>query len=376
MHRIVAAAAGLLALVTATFAARPQQAGTTLSSVALALGTSTPQTLQSFDGGVAWFNSEPLSPDRLRGKVVLVDFWEYTCVNCLRTLPYERAWYSRYAHDGFVIVGVHTPEFHFSGEPSNVAAAVKRLGVTWPVVLDSHQAIWNRYANDVWPRELLYDRSGRLIADHPGEGDYPEMEQRIQAALRAGHAGVRFPAVMGYLPQDSYAKPGAVCYPHTPEMYVSAMRDDSALGNAQGYAGDRTMQFADLTPHLDGRAYLQGAWFVADEAMVNAAERAADAGHVALRYHAIQVVAVLKPQHGAVPVVVLQDGAPLHKEDAGSDVHYDREGNSLITVDAAREYDVVMNKHFGQHELELRPQRPGLAVYTFDFEACEVGADR
>ena len=373
---MTAAAAGLLALIALPLAAQPQEAGTT-ARLAQKAGTA---RLLSFDGGIAWFNSKPLTPDQLRGKVVLVDFWEYTCVNCLRTLPYEKAWYARYARDGFVIVGVHTPEFHFSGEPANVGAALERLDITWPVVLDSKQAIWDRYGNDVWPRELLYDRSGRLIADHAGEGDYPEMEQRIQAALRTGHSGERFPAVMGYLPQDSYAKPGAVCYPHTQEMYLSAVRDDSALGNARGYAAGRTMQFEDSAMHLDGRAYLQGAWFDAAEAMVSAGRVNSTSPsapeHVALRYHAIQVVAVLKPQSSAVLVIVLQDGAPLRREDAGSDVHYDREGNSLVTVDAAREYDIVMNKHFGQHELELRPQHPGLAVYTFDFEACEVGADR
>jgi len=339
-----------------------------LASLAVAASS----TLQSFDGGIEWINSKPLSPGELRGRVVLVDFWEYTCVNCLRTLPYEKAWYARYAGDGFVIVGVHTPEFQFSGEPANVAAAVKRLGITWPVVVDSKHAIWNRYANDVWPRELLFDRSGRLVVDHAGEGDYPETELRIQHALSAGHPGEVFPKVMGYLPQDSYAKPGAVCYPHTQEMYVSAIRDDSALGNTSGYAAGRMMQFTDVTPHRDGRAYLQGAWSDAGEAMVNTS----GSDRIALRYHAIQVVVVLRPQEGAVPVIVLQDGKPLHKHDAGADVMYDSTGRSFITVDAAREYDVVMNKHFGQHELELHPQRPGLAVYTFDFEACEIGADR
>ena len=363
MHRIFAAlaAATILGAFVLPNAARPQEAATT------------PTTLLTFDGGIGWLNTEPLGADQLRGKVVLVDFWEYTCVNCLRTLPYEKAWYARYARDGFVLVGVHTPEFGFSGEPRNVAAAAKRLGITWPIVLDSKHAIWNRYANDVWPRELLYDRSGRLIADHPGEGDYPQMEQRIQKALLNGHPSLRLPAVMDYLPQDSYAKPGAVCYPHTQEMYVNAMRDDSALGNAQGFAAGRTMQFEDAGPHADGRAYLQGRWFAAAEAMVSAAR---NRSHVAIRYHALQVVAVLKPTAGAVLVTVLQDGAPLPKQDAGADVRYDSAGNAFITVDAAREYDIVMNKHFGQHELELLPQRPGLALYTFDFEACEVGADR
>jgi thiol-disulfide isomerase/thioredoxin len=333
--------------------------------------------LQPFDGGAGWINSPALTPASLRGKVVLVDFWEYTCVNCLKTLPYERTWYDRYAKDGFTIVGVHTPEFKFSSEPANVAAAVKRLGINWPVVLDNGQAIWNRYGNDVWPRELLFDQHGKLIADHSGEGDYPDMEHRIQAALHAGDPSLHFPAVMDYLPGDSYSKPGAVCYRHTPEMYLGNWRGDGVLGNLQGYGGNGAMRaYVDSTSHDEGRAYLQGQWFESGEAMVNQAG-AAEQAHLAIRYRALQVVAVLKP-HGvpAVSVLVLQDGVPLTKQDAGKDIRFDRDGHSVLLVDAPREYDVVMNKHFAQHDLELLPQRPGLGAYTFDFEACEVGADR
>jgi thiol-disulfide isomerase/thioredoxin len=333
--------------------------------------------LQPFDGDAGWINSKPLTPQALAGKVVLVDFWEYTCVNCLKTLPYERAWYDRYAKYGFTIVGVHTPEFKFSGESANVAAAVKRLGVDWPVVLDSRQAIWDRYGNDVWPRELLFDQHGKLIADHSGEGDYPDMEHRIQQALRASNPSTRFPAVMDYLPGDSYAKPGAVCYRHTPEMYLGDWRGDGVLGNPQGYGGDgRTLAYVDSTPHEEGRAYLQGPWFESGEALVNGSGASAQP-HLAIRYRALQVVAVLKPRDvTSVNVLVLQDGAPLSAQDAGADIRFDRDGRSYLLVDAPREYDVVLNKHFGQHELELLPQRPGLGAYTFDFEACEVGADR
>lgn len=333
--------------------------------------------LRPFDGATGWINSKPLTPASLAGRVVLVDFWEYTCVNCLKTLPYERTWYNRYAKYGFTIVGVHTPEFKFSGESSNVTAAVKRLGIDWPVALDSRQAIWDRYSNDVWPRELLFDQRGKLIADHSGEGDYPDMERRIQQALHAGNTSARFPAVMDYLPGDSYSKPGAVCYRHTPEMYLGNWRGDGVLANPQGYAGDgHTVAYADSTPHQEGRAYLQGAWFESGEAMV-AGPGTIPQPRVAIRYRALQVVSVLKP-HGvpAVSVLVLQDGAPLTKQDAGADIRFDRSGNSYLLVDAAREYDVVLNKHFAQHDLELLPQRPGLGAYTFDFEACEVGADR
>jgi len=333
--------------------------------------------LLPFDGNTGWIDSKPLTPASLHGKVVLVDFWEYTCVNCLKTLPYERTWYDRYAKYGFTIVSVHTPEFKFSGEPANVAAAVKRLGVDWPVVLDSRQTIWDRYANDVWPRELLFDQNGKLIADHSGEGDYPDMERRIQQALRAHDPSVRFPAVMDYLPGDAYSKPGAVCYRHTPEMYLGNWRGDGALGNVTGYGGDgRTIAYLDATPHDEGRAYLQGSWFESGEALVNGSGSAGQA-HLAVSYRALQVVAVLRPHDvPAVDVLVLQDGAPLTAQDAGADIRFDPKGRSYLRVDAPREYDVVMNKHFAQHDLELLPQHPGLGAYTFDFEACEVGADR
>jgi len=334
--------------------------------------------LLPFDGGTGWINSKPLTPGALAGKVVLVDFWEYTCINCLKTLPYERTWYDRYAKYGFTIVGVHTPEFKFSGESANVAEAVKRLGINWQVVLDSRQTIWDRYGNDVWPRELLFDANGRLVEDHSGEGDYPDTERRIQQALHARNAAVHFPAPMDYLPGDSYSKPGAVCYRHTPEMYLGNWRGDGVLGNPQGYGGsERAVEYADSTPHGEGRAYLQGSWFESGEAMVNGVAREPLPPHLAIRYRALQVVAVLQP-HGTQPisVIVLQDGAPLAKQDAGADVRFDSDGRSYLVVDAPREYDVVMNKHFAQHDLELLPQRPGLGVYTFDFEACEVGADR
>jgi thiol-disulfide isomerase/thioredoxin len=332
--------------------------------------------LRSFDGGTGWLNSPPLTPSALAGKVVLVDFWEYTCVNCLKTLPYERAWYARYAKYGFTIVGVHTPEFAFSGEPANVAAAVKRLGIAWPVVIDSHHAIWDRFGNDAWPHELLFDQHGKLIADHEGEGDYPAMEQRIQQALHATNPNARFPQPMDYLPQDRYSKPGAVCYRHTPEMYVANWRGDGVLGNEQGYAVGHAVDYVDPGGHQEGRAYLQGPWLQTGEAMVGAPGSAA-AQHVALLYRAIEVVAVLAPaDHAPVPTFVTQDGPPLARTDAGRDVRFDAQGRSFVVVDAPREYELVMNKHFGQHDLELLPEHPGLGVYTFDFEACEVGADR
>jgi thiol-disulfide isomerase/thioredoxin len=334
--------------------------------------------IQSFDDNAGWINSPALTPESLRGKVVLVDFWEYTCVNCLRTLPYEIAWYERYRDLGFTVVGVHTPEFQFSSEKANVESATTRLGIKWPVVLDDSYAIWKRWNNDVWPHEYLVDQKGDIVYDYEGEGDYPEMEGKIQALLRAAHPEATFPPVMDYLPQDSYEKPGAVCYPHTGELYAGDFRGGTALGNREGYKSGRVVSYVDpVRGHLDGRIYLQGPWLDSGQAMVySTADPAAD-DHVAFRYHALDVVAVLKPEGGKpVTAFVKQDGEPLAKEDAGTDIRYDDSGRSYVDVDSPREYDLVRGRHFGTHDLELLPAQYGLGVYTFDFEACEVGADK
>lgn len=333
--------------------------------------------LPSFDGATGWLNSAPLSPADLKGKVVLVDFWEYTCINCLRTLPYEKAWWQRYSRLGFVIVGVHTPEFAFSGQNANVAAASSRLGVTWPVALDSDLVIWQRYGNDVWPHEYLFDGSGTLVYDYEGEGDYPEMETHIQTLLRAAHPDARFPPPMDILPQDSYVKPGAVCYPQTGEVYVGNQRGDGALANPAGYDPGHVQNYSDPGRHADGSVYLQGPWLSAPQAMVYAKSAGDGSDYIDVMYHALDVVAVLRPEAGTrVKAFVEQDGKPLAHEDAGADVRYDELGRSYVTVDASREYDLVKNRRFGHHDLRIRPLEYGLGVYTFAFESCEVGADR
>ncbi|MDQ2818442.1 MAG: redoxin family protein [Candidatus Eremiobacteraeota bacterium] len=369
LFRAFAAVAAALILAVAPPGARQP---------ASAAGLSAGDPMLSLDGAIGWLNSRPLTPVALRGKIVLVDFWEYTCVNCLKTLPYERAWYERYARYGFTIVGIHTPEFRFSGDRANVAAAVRRLGITWPVGLDSDYAIWRRWNNDSWPHEFLFDESGRLVADHVGEGDYPDMEARIAGLVHAHHPHAALPKPMAYLPADDYSKPGAVCYPSTAETYVADWRGDGALGNKRGYDLGQVTNYEDAgSDHQDGRVYLRGSWRDAGQAMVHAVDDPAGRDYIDLRYHAIEVVSVLKPEDGKpVLAYVDQDGMPLSRSDAGRDVRYDPAGRAYVLVDAPREYDLVKNRHFGHHDLRLRPAGAGLGVYTFAFESCQLGADR
>jgi thiol-disulfide isomerase/thioredoxin len=336
------------------------------ATAALFIGAAEPQRLASFDGNTGWLNTAPLTPEQLQGRVVLVDFWEYTCINCLRTLPYLREWYRRYRNDGFVIVGVHTPEFRFSGERANVAAAAQRLEVGWPIVLDGNAAIWKRYANYEWPHEYLYDQSGRLVESFAGEGGYQDTEARIQAVLKSADPHVQLPPVMALLPQDNYDKPGAVCYPKTPELLVGHRPIANAATASVSQESDYAYTGSDPQ---DGAIYLQGYWHLTPGAAVSGEND----GFLLLRYHAIQVVAVLRPVNGgSIRVEVTQDGKPVPKSDAGDDIRYDERGNSYLEVIAPRAYEVIVNAAYGQHTLKFMPKDEGLGIYDIAFESCEV----
>lgn len=338
----------------------------TVAAFALLLAVAPGATMLPFDGNAGWLNGPALTPADLHGKVTLVDFWEYTCINCLRTLPYLREWYKRYKQYGFTIVGVHSPEFGFSGQRENVVQALPRLGVTWPIVLDDGFAIWKRYGVNAWPTEFLFDQNGRLVDRTSGEGNYQQTESKIQALLLAQQPGLKLPHIMALLPQDSYDKPGAVCYPKTDEVVIARQ----GIANAPRFA-DPTRDFAytDAGSHNDGAVYLNGYWHRTDSGAVSGGA----GGYAALHYHAIEVVAVLRPEQGKpVRAVLTQDGAPIPKTDAGTDVRYDDKGNSYVTVDVPRAYVLVENAKFGQHELRIIPDGYGLGIYDVAFESCEV----
>ncbi len=322
--------------------------------------------LPSFAGATAWLNGPAVHAGDLKGKVVLVDVWEYTCINCLRTLPYLRAWNKRYASDGLEIVGVQTPEFGISAVPANVAAAVKRLDVTWPVAVDGHHTLWQRFGARAWPTEMLFDPNGHLVYEDVGEGNYQATELHIQALLHRLHPALSMPPPMPLLPQDSYDKPGAVCYPRTNEILIG---DERIPGSSDFQNQFIEHNYHDPGNHVDGVVYLSGMWQRSRDAVI------ADGGidTFSLRYHAIQVMVVMAPHGGGgARVDVMQDGSPVPKADAGPDVRYDAKGNSYVQVDTARAYDIIDNRAFGHHELRLLPESGEVGIYDVAFESCEV----
>ena len=157
--------------------------------------------------GRVWLNSTPLSFRQLRGRVVLVDFWDYTCVNCIRTLPYVQAWHEHYRDKGLTVIGVHTPEFTFAQYESNVERGIREFGLTYPIVIDSNREIWKAFANRYWPTKYLLDKDGYLRYGHFGEGGYGECEQVIQELLREIEPAIELPSPMEPVREEDHAGP-------------------------------------------------------------------------------------------------------------------------------------------------------------------------
>lgn len=155
----------------------------TASLTAVAAAAPTPTTAPEFTGIQQWLNSEPLTMRQLRGKVVLVDFWTYTCINCIRTLPYVKSWHEKYKDQGLVVVGVHTPEYPFERSTDNVKTAIKRFDITYPVAQDNKYATWSAYNNQYWPAVYLIDKQGKVVYQHFGEGAYAATEAKIRTLL-------------------------------------------------------------------------------------------------------------------------------------------------------------------------------------------------
>lgn len=318
--------------------------------------------IPEIQGVAQWLNSEPLTIAGLRGKVVLVDFWTYSCVNCVRTLPYLKEWQNKYASRGLVIIGVHSPEFDFEKEVDNVRRAAQQYGVTWPVALDNDHATWRAYGNRFWPHKYLADSQGRLRYDHIGEGGYLEMELQIRKLLtEAGHAVTDIPVGS---PESAAAMRSI-----TREIYAGrSWRFGGYLGNRPTETDGDADLYRDLGDHEDGAFYLHGRWAEVQESIRLAGPAQDGPGYVALRFHARSANAVVQPRGNTpVTVEVLLDGAPLPHETAGTDTVYDAAGRSLVTVDAPRMYNLARGLEGRSYELKLVPASTDFLLYTFTF---------
>jgi len=317
--------------------------------------------------GRLWLNSPPLTFRQLRGRVVLVDFWDYTCVNCIRTLPYVQAWHERYVGKGLTVIGVHTPEFTFAQYESNVERGAREFGLTYPIVVDNDREIWKAFANRYWPTKYLLDKDGYLRYAHFGEGAYRETEEAIRELLLEINTSLAFPPLME--PLRSEDREGAVCFRPSPELYLGHAR--GRIGNDDGFKEDSIADYTIPEQLNEGFAYLSGSWASTAEYM----EAAGDGPHtIKLQYEASAVnLVIAAPRGGVCEVVILQEGKPLNRSQKTPDTRFRQVSGggeeSYIAVQQPRMYAVVDNHDFGKHVLELECPA-GTAAFAFTFTSC------
>ncbi len=323
-----------------------------------------------------WINSTPLDLDQLAddNKVVLLDFWTYTCVNCVRTFPYLNAWHDAYADTGLVIIGIHSPEFEFEKSLANVQVAADRYDIEYPVALDSDKKTWDKYGNHFWPSKYLISASGEVVLRHFGEGGYDEFDLAIRAALeKAGNdvTGIERVDVIGPDRSDSAHTITRELYGGYSNSYLS---DGLYAGQDAYYAApDTVVDYADDGTRRHGQFYLHGQWTNKESSLVSGQPSSGMQSHVAFDFFATSVNAVLSAPGETQQVVVEIDGAPVAVDQAGPDITWDSSGNSVLTVSDAMLYQIIELPEFGKHELRLKTNSEGLAFYTVTFGVNEFG---
>ncbi|MDO3433612.1 cytochrome c biogenesis protein DipZ [Rhizobium sp. CBN3] len=312
----------------------------------------------SFDGAVEWLNSKPLTKEQLRGKVVLVDFWTYSCINCIRTIPYVRAWAEKYANQGLVVIGVHAPEFAFEKKIDNVKKAVGDFRIGYPVAIDNDYKIWRAFENSYWPAAYLIDAKGQIRYHHFGEGNYGTTEKAIQDLLR--EAGSQMAETAPVAPNAKGVEAGPdLANIRSGETYIGYAQAENFV-SPEGLQADTPQNYSIAEPGINAWG-LSGTWTIGkDEATLDEA-----GGGIAYRFSARDLHLVLGPGAGAKPVrfqVRLDGKAP--GADHGSDI--DADGNGTVT--ATRLYQLVRQSGtVAARTFEIRFLDPGVQAYAFTF---------
>jgi thiol-disulfide isomerase/thioredoxin len=332
------------------------------------------------DGYINTYNNSPLTLSSLKGKVVLVDFWTYSCINCIRTIPYINDWNQKYADKGLVIVGVHSPEFEFEKNYDNVKAAVQRLGITYPVILDSDHGTWNAYGNQYWPRHYLIDNQGYIRDNHIGEGGYDQTEKAIQSLLaeRAAQMGMKeisFDTKPTTMIKQNSLQSVDLRQATTPEIYIGYDKARAPIGNPEGFKPSQTISYS-ISPNTSFKpsiVYLQGNWKNNPDNM----ELQSDTGRIALIYYAKSANMVAGGKGGGIVSndndkqgevgVHGQAAATLTSNMSNKSLGEDLSSDGSFRIDGQRLYNLAMHNDYNAHSIIIDVKGKGFQLYTFTF---------
>ena len=323
--------------------------------------------------------------------MVLIDFWTYTCINCIRTLPYLKDWHDKYADLGLTIIGVHTPEFEFEKKRENVIDAVAEYGLRYPVVQDNDFGTWRAYSNRYWPAKYLIDKDGYVRYTHFGEGAYQETEEKIRELLMETATGVEEVSLdvrpSPEIDQAVYAASGAATS-LTRELYAGYERNYGSLqfGPAPPYVlpdvhpeyytqPDAIFEYMDPGEYNNHFLYLQGMWRNGRESLRHARETTNFEDYMVLRFYGNSANVVVSPE-GDEPydVRITLNDQPVPQELKGADIMYDDEGNSYVKVDEPRMYRLVSTSTYAGHDLKLSSNSDAFSVFAFTFGAYKDGS--
>ena len=327
----------------------------------------------------AWINSGPLTIEELRGKVVLVDFWTYTCVNCIRTFPYLKQWHAKYADDGLVIIGVHSPEFDFEKNYSNVLQATRDYGITWPVAQDNDFKTWRNYSNRFWPAKYLIDKDGVVRYTHFGEGAYDETEKQIRRLLVDAGASLQDSPFdpSGTQPLDrTYmeSRRGTV----TRELYAGFVLAELGqyVRQPEFFKNPGSVVELEAPEELKpGSIYFDGAWVVGPESTRHGRTTTGYEDALSLVYSARSLNAVLTSESGQPYTVrVTLNGKFLTEENQGQDITIADNGESFLTVNAPRMYNVVEASAYAEdNALTMSSNSDDFGIFAFTFGVYRTG---
>ena len=338
-----------------------------------------------FGGIDAWINGDPLIMEELRGQVVLIDFWTYTCINCIRTFPFLKQWHSRYADDGLVIVGVHAPEFEFEKVYENVVDATKEHALGWTMAQDNDFVTWRRYSNRFWPAKYLIDKDGVVRHTHFGEGGYAETEDVIRELL--AEADPSFLSSNLPLPEDQTIDPGFLTARDaevTRELYGGYDRGESDLLYGQGGYVQQTQYFQNKDQvsdfmisqnQLPHKINFQGPWHVGPESSTHGRMTESFEDYLSLVYSATSVNAVLTSDSGEpYKVRITVDEEYLTDVNKGSDIVIGDDGESYLRVTTPSLYNVINNDSYVRREtLKMSSNSPDFGLFAFTFGVYDTG---